>query len=530
MKGPLDELAVKEGCWYSQKRADRVVRFFNEFLCHSKGEWAGKNFKLLEWQEWDIIRPLFGWIRKDGTRRFRRAYIEVPKKNGKSTISSGLALYMMRADGEPGAEVYSAAADREQASIVYNEAANMVESSPSLSRMLYVARSRKTITDPLTKSVFRALSADVGTKEGLNIHCLIFDELHAQKTRHLWDALKYGGASRRQPLYVSITTAGSNRESICYDQHRYARSVLEGSVQDTSFYGYIASAEEDDDWTDPKVWKKANPSFGITLKADDFKADFMEAESNTSSQNSFRRYRLNQWTQQDVRWLDIDAWRKCSSKVPTLVPKKSQFFGGLDLSSTTDLTAYVQLFYENGFYFKAHFFMPKDNVEKRVKRDHVPYDEWIRQGWITATPGNVVDQDYVVNAVLKSAGEHKCREIAFDRWNATHVVTRCMEEGLTMVPCGQGYGSMNTPSKDLEKLVIKQALLHGGNPVLAWMANHVAVETNSAGDIKPSKKPGYSRDRIDGIVAMVMALSRYIVHQKPKPSVYETRGVVTLKK
>lgn len=522
VKGPADRQAIDEGCWYSAKRADHAVKFFNEYLRHSKGEWAGKKFALLEWQEWDLIRPLFGWMRADGTRRFRRAYVEVPKKNGKSTISAGIALYLLIADNEPGAEVYSAASDREQASIVFREAKSMVEASDVLAQRLRTTDSKKLIADPLSKSWYKALSADVPTKEGLNIHGLIFDELHAQKTRELWDALKYGGASRRQPLFVSITTAGHDRTSICFDQHKYAKRVMDGSVRDISFFAYISAAAQDDDWTDPAVWAKANPSYGITINKDAFMSDFLEAQQNSSSQNSFRRYRLNQWTEQETRWLDMVKWRACTGPVPALT-RSDGFFGALDLASTQDLAAYIQLFPSKGFLVVCHFFIPEECLKRRVKRDHVPYDQWARDGFLTVTRGNTVDEDAIVEAVLASAGRHKCLEMAYDRWNASHVVRRLSDEGLTMVPIGQGFASLSFPSKELEKRVVSAELNHMGNPILDWMAQNCATETDAAANIKPSKKR--STEKIDGIVGLVMALARYVAHAGAKRSKYEDKGV-----
>lgn len=309
---PTDEQAIREGCEFHLPSAEKVRKFFRQFVRHSKGEWAGKPFEFLDWQWTDVIGPLFGWLRPDGTRRFRRAYIEIPKKQGKSALASGLAIYLLVGDSEAGAEVYSAAADREQASIVFNEAANMVEASPGLSKHLEVVRSQKRLVFSKKQSWFKALSADVPTKEGLNIHGLLFDELHAQVKRDLWDTLAYGGAARRQPLSISITTAGYDRESICWEQHQYAQSVLEGRNPDTSFLPCIYAASESDDWTSPATWAKANPSFGVTIKESEMAEACREAQQSPAKQNSFRRYRLNQWTEQDVRWLDLARWDECS--------------------------------------------------------------------------------------------------------------------------------------------------------------------------------------------------------------------------
>lgn len=525
MLGPTDYLAVEEGCYYDSGIADHVVAFFREHLKHSKGEWAGEAFDLLEWQEWSLIRPLFGWIRPDGTRRFRRAYVEVPKKNGKSTLSAGIALYLLKADGEAGAEVYSAAADRDQATIVFREAGSMVKASEGLSELLLITDSKKTIADPATGSLYKALSADVATKEGLNISGLIFDELHAQPNRLLWDTLKYGGASRRQPLFVSITTAGTDRLGICYEQHRYAKGVASGTVLDTQFFGLIYAAGDKDDWEKEETWIKANPSYGITIRKDQFKADFLEAKENVGSQNSFRRYRLNQWTEQEVRWLDMGQWRACNAKIPEL-ERKTPFFGGLDMASTQDITAFIQVFHENGFYMKSHFFIPEEQLARRVKRDRVPYDVWQRQGFLTVTRGNMVDEDAVVETILAACAKNKCKEIAYDRWNASHVVQRLTDEGIAMVPIGQGFGSLSYPAKELEKKVIGTALNHGGNPVLEWMAGNVTIETDAAAGIKPSKKK--SKEKIDGIVAAVMAFNRYLVWSKGKKSKYETQDPLSI--
>jgi len=399
-----------------------------------------------------------------------------------------------------------------------------VEASTVLAQRLRTTDSKKLIADPLSKSWYRALSADVPTKEGLNIHGLIFDELHAQKTRELWDALKYGGASRRQPLFVSITTAGHDRTSICYDQHKYAKRVLDGSVRDISFFAYISAATLDDDWTDPAVWAKANPSYGITINKDAFLSDFLEAQQNSSSQNSFRRYRLNQWTEQETRWLDMVRWRACVGPEPTLV-RSDPFFGALDLASTQDLAAYIQLFPTKGFLVKCHFFIPEECLKRRVKKDHVPYDQWARQGFLTVTRGNTVDEDAIVETVLNSAANHKCLEVAYDRWNASHVVRRLTDEGLTMVPIGQGFASLSFPSKELEKRVVSAEMNHMGNPILDWMAQNCATETDAAANIKPSKVK--STEKIDGAVAAIMALDRAIrCGNDTRESVYDGRGIL----
>src|SRR5262245_59804602 len=391
-----DGRAVAAGYTFDLKAAERVRTFFDSFLRHSKGQWAGKPFELLEWQWLNVIAPLFGWKRPDGTRRYRRGYIEVPKKNGKSCLFSGLSLYLLIADREPGAEIYSAAVDRDQASIVFNEAANMVEASPQLSARLSVVRSTKRIVDHRSRSSYKALSADVPAKEGLNAHAILIDELHAQKNRDLWDTLRYAGASRRQPLHLSITTAGFDRHSICWEQHDYTEKVLDGTIEDLSFFGYIKAAGPEDDWTDPEVWKKANPSFGITISAEQFAEDCQEAQESPAKENSFRRYRLNQWTEQDVRWINMQKWDACASSTANL--EGQACYAGLDLSSTSDLSALVLVVQDeekDRYSVLPYFWVPEEGARRRERQDRVPYCQWIDDGLIDATPGEVIDHDRI---------------------------------------------------------------------------------------------------------------------------------------
>jgi phage terminase large subunit-like protein len=502
-----DERAVHAGHYFDLSAAERVRTFFVRFLRHSKGQWANRPFELLDWQWVDVISPLFGWKRADGTRRFRRGYIEVPKKNGKSCLFSGLSLYLLSADKEPGAEVYSAAVDRDQASIVFNEAANMVDASPHLSSRLKVVRSTKRIVFHRTRSFYRALSADVPAKEGLNAHAVLIDELHAQKTRELWDTLRYAGASRRQPLHLSITTAGFDRHSICWEQHEYASHVLDGTIEDPSFFAFVRAADDDDDWTDPHIWEKANPSLGVTISREQFAEDCREAQESPAKENSFRRYRLNQWTEQDVRWLNMDRWDACGSPVGDLAGREC--FAGLDLSSTTDVSALVLVFpdkTEERYDVLPFFWVPEEGAKRREKRDRVPYTRWIRQGLIEATSGDVIDYDVIRRRINELNEQYDLREVAIDRWNATQLATQLDGDGIEVVAFGQGYASMNWPCKKLDEVVLGKRLAHGGHPVLRWMASNVSLEQDAADNWKPSKKK--SVERIDGIVALIMALGR----------------------
>jgi phage terminase large subunit-like protein len=510
VRSSADEQAVLEGCWFDVAAAQRVRTFFSQFLRNSKGQWAGKPFEPLEWQWSDVVAPLFGWRRADGTRRYRRAYIEVPKKNGKSTLFSGLSLYLLIADGEPGAEVYSAAIDRDQASIVFNEAANMVEASSALAKRLQVIRSTKRIVHQASKSFFRALSADVPAKEGINAHAVLLDELHAQRTRELWDTLRYAGASRRQPLHLSITTAGFDRHSICWEQHAYSQQVLEGTIEDSAFFPYIAAAAPEDDWTQLEVWQKANPSFGITIGADQFAEDCKEAQESPAKENAFRRYRLNQWTEQDVRWLSLEKWDAGARPLSEL--EGQTCYAGLDLSSTTDLSALVLVFpFEDRVEVLPFFWVPEEGALRREHRDRVPYGQWIKQGLIEATPGEAIDYDRIRARIDELGKLYRIESIAIDRWNATQLAGQLDGDGFEVVAFGQGFASMNWPTKKLEEVVLSNRLVHGGNPVLRWMAGNVSIEQDAADNWKPSKKK--SRERIDGIVALIMGIEGATKHR-----------------
>lgn len=510
--------------YFDRRAASMAVAFFEKLLTHSKGEWAGQHFRLQEWQRTEIIEPLFGWKRADGTRRYRRAYIELPRKNGKSTLAAGLALYLLFADNEPGAEVYSAAADREQAHIVFDEAKSMVEGSPALLKHAQVYK--RSVVLPRYKGTYRVLSADAYTKHGLNAHGIVFDELHAQPNRDLWDVLNTSTGARRQPLMIMITTAGVYEpESICWEQHEYARRVLDGTVEDPAFFAYIAAAEDTDDWTDPMIWAKANPGLNVTIKLDYLETECERAKASPAYQNTFRRLHLNQWTAQDERWLDMTAWNACARTFPEL--RGRPCYGGLDLSSTTDITAFVLVFPpvddNEPYYILPHFWIPADAIVDRARRDRVPYDAWARDGHITTTPGSVIDYEYVVGRIEQLALEYEIQEIAFDRWGASLIYQQLEAKRQTMVQFGQGFASMSMPMKEFLKLILARQIAHDGNPVLRWMADNVVARQDPAGNIKPDK--ARSRTRIDGIVATIMGLDRALRYA---PSLYETSGVKTL--
>lgn len=519
---------VEKTSHYDVDAADYAVMFI-ESLCHTKGTWARKSFELIDWQE-QIIRDIFGVLKPNGYRQFNTAYIEIPKKQGKSELAAAVALLLTCGDGEEHAEVYGCAADRQQASIVFNVAADMVRMCPALSKRVKILDSQKRLIYQPTGGIYQVLSADVGNKHGFNIHGVVFDELHTQSNRKLFDVMTKGsGDARMQPLYFLITTAGTDTKSICYETHQKAKDIIEGRKIDPTFYPVIYGADENDDWTDPKVWKKANPSLGITVGIDKVRAACESAKQNPAEENSFRQLRLNQWVKQAVRWMPMDKWDKCELAVCEDDLEGRVCYGGLDLSSTTDITAFVLVFppedEDDKYIILPYFWIPEDNLDLRVRRDHVPYDVWEQQGYLQTTEGNVVHYGYI-EKFIESLGERfNIREIAFDRWGAVQMVQNLEGMGFTVVPFGQGFKDMSPPTKELMKLVLEQKIAHGGHPVLRWMMDNIFIRTDPAGNIKPDKEK--STEKIDGAVATIMALDRAIrCGNDTAESVYDSRGLL----
>lgn len=515
---------------YNKEYADHAVAFI-EALCHTKGIWTGKKFDLIDWQE-QIIRDLFGTIKPNGYRQFNTAYIEIPKKQGKSELAAALALLLCCGDFEERAEVYGCAADRQQASIVFEVAADMVRMCPALSKRVKILASQKRIIYTPTNSFYQVLSAEAYSKHGFNIHGVVFDELHTQPNRKLFDVMTKGsGDARMQPLYFLITTAGTDTNSICYETHQKAKDIIEGRKVDATFYPVIYGAEESDDWTDPKVWKKANPSLGITVGIDKVEAACESAKQNPAEENSFRQLRLNQWVKQSVRWMPMDKWDACSFKADEQSLEGRICYGGLDLSSTTDITAFVLVFppvdEDDKYCVLPYFWIPEETIDLRVKRDHVPYDIWKRQGFIQTTDGNVVHYGFIEKFIEGLGLKFNIREIAFDRWGAVQMTQNLDAMGFTVVPFGQGFKDMSPPTKELMKITLEQKLAHGGHPVLRWMMDNIFVRTDPAGNIKADKEK--STEKIDGAVATIMALDRAIRNEgNVSGSVYDDRGILVL--
>ena len=514
------------GYYFDYAAARLAIEFFEECIRHVKGSLAGEKIKLEDWQK-AILANLFGWKRKiDGLRRYRESIVYVPRKNGKTTIMAGMVLFMLFCDGEAGAEIYSAAFEREQAALVYDPAKAMLLADDYLSKMGRVFPSYKSITYQATNSSYKALSAEVESKHGFNSHFVVVDELHTQKKPDLVEALLTSTGSRKQPLVVHITTADFAGPSICNQKYDYACKVRDGIIEDPAFFPVIYEASKDDDWTSKKVWKRANPNYGISLFEEYLERECKRAQNSPAYENTFKRLHLNIQTEQDVRWLQMENWDACGEVFNEKELHDKPCLAGLDLASTIDIAAFVLYFPEYGHKVLPFFWVPKDRIKEREDRDRVPYRVWEREGYLETTPGNSIDYRYIRQRINELSNKYALQEIAFDPWNATQLATQLAEEdGFEMIKFRQGFVTMNEPAKHLETLILKKKLRHGANPVLRWMASNVTVKTDPSGNIRFDKEK--SVEKIDGIVALAMAIGRAMVAVSPT-SVYDTRGLLTV--
>lgn len=516
--------AGERGLVFNIAHAQHVIDFIQKHCRQSKGQWAGQTIALQPWQQF-WIAVTFGWRRVDGTRRFRTWYEEVARKNGKSTKLSGIGLYLFAADKEPGAEVYTAATKLEQAKITHAESEMMVRQSPGLRQLITSHNNKLFIAGTSNKYV--PLGADAKTADGLNVHGAIVDELHAHPSRELWDVLDTARGARRNSLMCAITTAGFNQEgSICLEQRKYLIDILEGTTDDDSFGGVIYTLDAEDDWRDEQHWGKANPNLGVSVFVEELRDAARKAAQVPAALFNFLTKRLNVWTQQVEAWLNLDDWDKGSAVFDEATLHGRACFGALDLASTTDLTAWVLVFPPVGndpnWYVLPRFFVPEENMQRREIKDRVPYAAWHRQGFIIATPGNVVDQELIRQQVLQDARDFDLQEVAYDEWNAAKLATELAADDVVMVKIPQNFQMLTAPTKHLEGLVLSGRIRHGGHPVLRWNAGNVVLLTDTNDNYRPNKKK--SRDRIDGIVATVMALNRALFGEDDS-SVYEQRGI-----
>lgn len=516
---------AERGLTFNAVKATEAINFFTDYLHHSKGEWAGGGFVLSGWQCF-IIGSVFGWYKADGTRRFRQAHIAVARKNGKTTMLAGIGLYGMTLDGEPGADIYAVATKEEQAKISWAEAVRMVKASPDIKEG-GVKTSVASIYVEATNSKFQALGADSKTLDGLNPHFGLVDEYHAHPNNGVYNVIKSGQGARRNPCMWVITTAGDDPRSECRKQQEFGEKVLQGLVPvETSdpWFFYMASLDPEDNWEDEKLWVKANPNLGVSVKLEFLQEEAANAKQMPGQLNTFLKYYMNRWVQQTTRYIPMDKWLLCAGPNPEQLDAKKlrremvkrltgrMCFAGLDLSQNIDVTALVLLFPPTAddpyWSVLVWFWVPKDNIFRRSNVDRVPYDVWEREGFITATEGNVIDYAFIraqVNAVAKL---FHVKELGYDKWNATQTSLELKADGCNVVEVTQGYASLSEPTKYLLTLVMNKTLAHGNNPVLNWMADNVAVSRDPAGNVKPDKEK--ARERIDGISALVNALQRAI--------------------
>lgn len=515
--------ALDMGRYFDKKAAMRAIRFI-EKLKHTKGEWAGQRFRLEPWQQF-VLWNIFGWKNADDTRRFRYAYIEIARKNGKTALSAGIGLYMLFADGESRPEVYSAATVKDQAKICFSDAAEIVKATDLKN---YLTPYRNSIVYELKGGTMKPLSSDYGTHDGLNPSCGIIDEFHAHKDSGMFDVIKSAFGARRQPLMFIITTAGFDKSGVCYAYRENVIKVLRGVNEDDSLFGIIYTLDDKSEWDDPKMWIKANPNLGVSLSADYLADQVKDAKNRPEAVRNVMTKNVDLWVDAERTWIFDDVWLKCIGTTDPADLKGCACWGGLDLSNVSDITAYVLLFHENDrFQLLPHFWIPEEKMLEKVRKENINYDKWAAEGYVTVTPGNVIDYDFVKADILRIVADYDLRTSAYDRWNASQTIIDLQNEGMECNPFGQGYGSMSAPTKEFEKLVLTGKIEHFGNPVLRWMLASTLVKTDPAGNIKPDKEK--STQKIDGIVAAIMALGEWMTAQADDESnPYENRGLLTL--
>ena len=515
--------ALDMGRYFDKKAAMRAIRFI-EKLKHTKGEWAGQRFRLEPWQQF-VLWNIFGWKNADGTRRFRYAYIEIARKNGKTALSAGIGLYMLFADGESRPEVYSAATVKDQAKICFSDAVEIVKATDLKN---YLTPYRNSIVYELKGGMMKPLSSDYGTHDGLNPSCGIIDEFHAHKDSGMFDVIKSAFGARRQPLMFIITTAGFDKSGVCYAYRENVIKVLRGVNEDDSLFGIIYTLDDKSEWDDPKIWIKANPNLGVSLSADYLADQVKDAKNRPEAVRNVMTKNVDLWVDAERTWILDDVWQKCIGTTAPADLKGCACWSGLDLSNVSDITAYVLLFHENDrFQLLPHFWIPEEKMLEKIRKENINYDKWAAEGYVTVTPGNVIDYDFVKADILRIVADYDLRTSAYDRWNSSQTIIDLQNEGMECNPFGQGYGSMSAPTKEFEKLVLTGKIEHFGNPVLRWMLASTLVKTDPAGNIKPDKEK--STQKIDGIVASIMALGEWMTAQADDESnPYENRGLLTL--
>lgn len=515
-KKHLDELKQSQQkdfpYYFDIQTAEIYIQFFS-LLKHYKGPSAGKNFILEPWQKF-IIGSVFGWKRKsDHLRRFKYVYIEIPRKNGKSILSAGILLATLILDQESGYEGYTLATKQDQAKIVWSDADVLAKSCSTLKKKLNFKQNL--IEYPLLHGTIKPLASESRKLDGLNTHVAIFDEFHANSDQNLFDVIDGSTGARTQPLVVMITTAGFNTAGVCYKWHGDCKAILDGQFKDDKVFSYISTLNKDDDPFDEKSWFKSNPNLGVSKSLDFMREQATQAQRSESKRRTFLTKQLCVWTSGEGGFFNMIQWNKGHQQFDVQQLQGRECYAGLDLGSVKDITALVLLFppvSDNDKYIiLPHFWVPEDGVQKRETEDKLPYYDWIAKGDLLTTKGNVTDYNVIYEKVIELNQLYHIRELAYDRWQATSTVLKLQEEGLQVIEFAQTLKNFNEPLKHLEALVEANSIIHN-NEVLSWMAGNVAIFQDGNGNIKPDKKK--SRDKIDGIVALLMAYGRYLINKQ----------------
>ena len=514
--------ALDKGWYFDRKAAQRAISFI-ERLKHTKGQWAGLRFKLEPWQQF-IIWNIFGWKMADGTRRFRYAYVEIARKNGKTALSAGIGLYMLFADGESRPEVYSAATVKDQARICFSDAVEIVKATDLKN---YLTPYRNSIVYELKGGMMKPLSSDYGTHDGLNPSCGIIDEFHAHKDSGMFDVIKSAFGARKQPLMFIITTAGFNKAGACYAYRDNVIKILRGINEDDTLFGIIYTMDANEDWDNPQMWIKSNPNLGVSLFPNYLEDQVNDAKNRPEAVRNVMTKNVNLWVDAEKTWILDDAWMKCVGTTEIEDLRGCECWGGLDLSNVSDITAFVLIFHENDkFQLLPFFWIPEEKMLEKIRKENINYDLWVKAGFVKVTSGNVLDYEFVKADILQIVEIYDLQSSAYDRWNSSQTIIDLQNEGMECNPFGQGYGSMSAPSKEFEKLVLSEKIEHFGNPVLRWMLSSTLIKTDPAGNIKPDKEK--SVQKIDGIVASIMALGEWMTAQAEDDNdPYSKRGMLS---
>lgn len=511
---------------YDEKKADKVIKFIERICTHVKGDLAGQFFILEDWQK-DYIRKLFGTVDESGLRQYRTSFVFIPRKNGKSNLLAAIGLALLFVEKEPGAEIYVCASSRDQANAIFEVCKQMIRNRPVLENGCKVFRNSIVLNG--TNSFLKAVAADAGVLHGSNASACLYDEVHTAKSRELWDVMSTSMGARSQPLMFGISTAGMfDPNSVCYELYDYGKKIRDGIIEDKTFLPLIYEADQEADIYDVETWKKANPNFGISIKPEYFEKMSQEAKSLPSTEIAFRQLHLNQWVNSLSGWVPDDEWMQSAGEINMEQLKGKTCYAGLDLAAVEDVTAFVCVFpFDDGsIKVVPYLFVSQAAVERRRKQTGGSYDTFVAKGELIVTEGNSTDYSVIKRKILEVAEIYDLKSVAFDRWNSNSLVQQLTEEGIEMDPFGQGFISMTSPIKNAEILIKQKLLHHGGHGMLRWMVGNVVVKRDDAENIKFSKaKAG---DKIDGIIAMVMALGEKMTVENSdvsNVSAYESQGL-----